>query len=107
AITPPARAIALGCAREGQVLLKRVIAIERDVVCVSKDGISVRGERAWRSPGAPDMAHELAFVGCVQLGAGEVFLATRHPRSCDSRYFGAVRAQAIEHIASPYLTDGD
>lgn len=73
-------------------LLKRVVALEGDEVCWDENEVFVNGElRANRIDGV-----KLCLLdGCVLLGADQVFLLNKHPRSVDGRYFGIQDADRI------------
>jgi conjugative transfer signal peptidase TraF len=87
-------------------LLKPVVAVEGDEVCVSEAGIWIRDQ--WYGPvlteanGLP-LPHPLPD-GCTTLAAGEVFVATATDRSLDSRYFGPVQLEMIRARAIPVWT---
>jgi type IV secretory pathway protease TraF len=87
-------------------LLKPVVAVEGDAVCVTEAGIWIRDQ--WYGPvlteahGRP-LPHPLPD-GCTTLSAGEVFVATATDRSLDSRYFGPVKIETIRARAIPVLT---
>jgi conjugative transfer signal peptidase TraF len=87
-------------------LLKPVVAVEGDEVCVTEAGIWIRDQ--WYGPvlteanGLP-LPHPLP-EGCTTLSAGEVFVATATDRSLDSRYFGPVNIHAIRARAIPVWT---
>jgi type IV secretory pathway protease TraF len=78
-----------------------VIAIAGDHIGLGERDMSVNGRIV---PGS----------GRIRLGAGEIsagrysveadelwVLSTSHPRSFDSRYFGAIRQSRIQGVASP------
>jgi conjugative transfer signal peptidase TraF len=87
-------------------LLKPVVAVEGDEVCVCEAGIWIRDQ--WYGPvlteanGLP-LPHPLPD-GCTTLAAGEVFVATATDRSLDSRYFGPVQLEMIRARAIPVWT---
>jgi conjugative transfer signal peptidase TraF len=83
----------------GDRFLKRVAATAGDCVCAEGENIvingSIRAHRARRdSRGAPLPW----WNGCRRLGRGELFLLGDAQTSFDSRYFGPVRASAIEGV---------
>ena len=85
-------------------LLKRVVALEGDVVCMAHgqyvvNGISISAIAAHDLLGRPLAAFE--FCGAVP--AGTAFVATPVASSLDSRYFGPVPLSALT-VASPLWT---
>jgi conjugative transfer signal peptidase TraF len=87
-------------------LLKPVVAVEGDEVCVTEASIWIRDQ--WYGPALTE-AHGLPLPhplpdGCTTLSAGEVFVATATDRSLDSRYFGPVKIETIRARAIPVLT---
>jgi len=85
-------------------LLKRVVALEGDVVCLARgryvvNGISISEIAAYDSIGRP-----LPTVGfCGRVAAGTAFVATPVASSLDSRYFGPVPVSILT-VASPLWT---
>lgn len=82
-------------------LLKPVVGLTGDVACVDSEGLWVRG--AWYGPvvetaGGQPVPH---LEGCVMVGEGEVFVASREPRSFDSRYYGPVPTPTVQARATP------
>ena len=84
-------------------LIKRVAAMEGDMVRISDSGVEVNGmllksserQSVFRPrPLAPDM--------CRRLGAHEVLLMSSHPLSFDSRYFGPLSDDCICTPLEPY-----
>lgn len=78
-------------------LVKRVAALDGDIVCAADDVISVNGRVV-----AERLAHDRlgrplpAWTGCHLLDDGEVFLLMDGvSNSFDGRYFGPVRRAAI------------
>ena len=77
-------------------LLKRVVAIEGDVVCLTGGWYRVNGSAI--SPVAPfdSIGRPLpAFSFCGPVPPGMAFVATPVPSSLDSRYFGPVPVRAL------------
>ena len=106
AVHAPPNAHALGCVREGQLLLKEVVAVGGERVCLS--GGQIHTPRGAYGKAAPKTAPALAWEGCKTLPEDTLFLATPHERSCDSRYFGWVSRSSVVGIATPILTiDGE
>ena len=78
-------------------LVKRVAALDGDIVCAAADVISVNGRVV-----AERLAHDRlgrplpAWTGCQTLGPDDVFLLMEDVTgSFDGRYFGSVRRAAI------------
>lgn len=100
---PPERAVELGCVRARQVLLKYVVGVPGDRVCVRDGSIYLDEDTSpvahtrRRPTGEPGL---LPTQGCVVVSPGHVWLATPHPRSCDSRYFGQVERAQVRARAS-------
>jgi conjugative transfer signal peptidase TraF len=85
-------------------LLKRVVALEGDVVCLARgqyvvNGISISPIAAHDSLGRPLPT----FDFCGRVTAGTAFVATPVASSLDSRYFGPVPLSALT-VASPLWT---
>ena len=79
-------------------LIKSVLAVEGDQVCYHIDRVSVPNgsdiSRLARDRLGREMPNK--FVGCVTLGAGEVWIASRDVQSgFDSRYFGSIHQNMI------------
>ncbi|HEX3905176.1 MAG TPA: S26 family signal peptidase [Polyangia bacterium] len=85
-------------------LLKRVVALEGDVVCLTRgqyvvNDVSISAIAAHDSLGRPLPA----FGFCGPVPAGTAFVATPVASSLDSRYFGPVPISALT-VASPLWT---
>ena len=85
-------------------LLKRVVALEGDVVCFARgryvvNGVSISEIAAHDSLGRPLPT----FDFCGRVTAGTAFVATPVASSLDSRYFGPVPLSALT-VASPLWT---
>jgi conjugative transfer signal peptidase TraF len=89
------------CPGGWEPLLKPVIAIPGDRIALSATGITVNGRAIPGSARMPLDAGEIP-AGSYSLKAAEVWvISTSHPRSLDSRYFGAIAQSRIEGIARP------
>ena len=89
-------------------LLKPVAAVAGEQVCVREETLWIRQQAYGRvyqhdATGQP-LPH---LTGCVTVGRGEVFLASRAPQSLDSRYFRAVPVSALTAQATPLVTWSD
>jgi conjugative transfer signal peptidase TraF len=89
-------------------LLKRVVALEGDVVSVSSSGVSINGRLL---PNSAPLSHDeagrllaMAQVGHFTLGANQAFLMGVTPTSWDSRYFGPVSLARCSGSFVPVLT---
>ena len=78
-------------------LLKRVAAIEGDVVCTSGDALFIDGRLVADRLASDWMGRPLPrWEGCETLGAGEFFLLMADvPDSFDGRYFGVTERRDI------------
>ena len=89
-------------------LLKRVVALEGDVVSVSSSGVSVNGELLANSaPLSRDEAGRpmaMAQLDQFRLGTDQAFLMGVTPTSWDSRYFGPVSLSRCSGSFVPVLT---
>lgn len=78
-------------------MIKRVVAIDHDVVCADGGGVSVNGR--WLAAGPLVDAKGRAmpsWQGCKPLSDGQVFLLMEeHLDSFDGRYFGVTDRQNI------------
>ncbi len=96
------------CAGGIQPVIKPVGAVPGDVVAVGPDGVQVNGVPLAHSPtaSADSQGRPLPHVpwGTRIVPEGQVWLlATTHPRSWDSRYFGPVPLHAIRGTARALL----
>lgn len=78
-------------------LVKRVAALDGDIVCAADDVISVNGRVVAERLARDRLGRPLpAWTGCQTLGPGDVFLLMEDVTgSFDGRYFGSVRRAAI------------
>ena len=99
---PPERAHELGCLGRDQLALKYLVAGPGQTVCLHPGRVRIEGAPLKVDPGpAPEAPPELAWRGCKTLAQDTYFLATPHPRSCDSRYWGPSRASELLGVADP------
>jgi conjugative transfer signal peptidase TraF len=90
---------------DGSFLIKPVVAVAPDVVCV-REGVLFINEVPF-GPLLPrdSEGRELPqYAGCLALAEGQVFLASPHPWSFDSRTFGIVDVHAIQGTVTPLWT---
>jgi conjugative transfer signal peptidase TraF len=89
----------------GAVLLKQVVALPGDQVCTN-DGIFRAGGEVIGSVLERDSLNRVLprHQVCGRVPEGKVYVASRHPRSFDSRYFGPVDIQDIRGRAIPLWT---
>ena len=86
-------------------LLKRVMALEGDIVCRCGNVIRVNDETVALALSSDRTTRNLPhWQGCRVLGAGEVFLLADHPESLDGRYFGVQKMTGILGPAHPVWT---
>ena len=72
-------------------LLKRVVALQGDVVCFADGQYRVNGAQISTIARRDSVGRPLpAFDFCRKVPVGTAFVATPHPSSLDSRYFGPV-----------------
>ncbi|NQE61491.1 S26 family signal peptidase [Caulobacter sp. RHG1] len=88
-------------------LIKRVAAVQGQVVCIQDDVVTIDG----RNVGAVlkrDRAGRLLNPStiCRPLRAEEVFLLNTAPRSLDGRYFGPLPRQSVVGRLTPLWTWG-
>jgi len=81
----------------GVPFMKRVLGKAGDTVCVAPDGnVDLNGEViGLHYPLDRDGRKMPAWSGCHSLSQDEYFVFGDHPRSFDSRYFGAVKRTDI------------
>lgn len=90
---------------DGSLILKRVVALPGDRVCV-RDGVLVVGDRVLGRVLEHDIAgrplpHDRR---CDRIQAGEIYVAATHPRSFDSRSFGPVAVRDLRGAAKALWT---
>ena len=87
------------------LLIKPVAAVAGDDVCARWGVLFINGEPFGRILTHDSLGRSLpAFRGCGVLPDGWVFLASHHPRSFDSRSFGAVDIHALQGTVTPLWT---
>ena len=85
-------------------LLKRVVALEGDVVCLARGQYVVNGVSISAIATRDSIGRSLPTFGfCGPVPAGNAFVATPVASSLDSRYFGPVPISAVT-VASPLWT---
>jgi conjugative transfer signal peptidase TraF len=90
---------------DGSLLIKPVAAVAGDWVCRGGYELFVNGRRFGTVLSADTEGRPLpSFGGCQVLGDGQVFLASPHPRSFDSRTFGPVDVGALQGTVIPLWT---
>lgn len=90
-------------------LIKPVVAIEGDIISVSKDGIFVNGKLIRNSqPNEKDSKGEILPIlktGIYPVKQGNIWLDSGYSqKSFDSRYFGAIPIDKGSQITSPIWT---
>lgn len=100
-VRPPSAVASLAATRDyvpaGVPLIKRMVALEGDIVCGDGRSVSINGEPVAARLEADRLGRPLpAWEGCRVLKTGELFLLMPDvPDSFDSRYFGAVRVESV------------
>jgi conjugative transfer signal peptidase TraF len=90
---------------DGSLLIKPVAAVPGDFVCARRGILFINGEPFGRILARDSQNRELpAFQGCGVLPEGQVFLASHHPQSFDSRSFGPVDVHALQGTVTPLWT---
>jgi conjugative transfer signal peptidase TraF len=105
AIPAPARDLIAGrYLPAGFHLLKRVVALEGDVVCFSDGHYRVNGVALSKIAHEDSLGRCLpVFDFCGRVPSGAAFVATPVSSSLDSRYFGPVPVSALT-VARPIWT---
>lgn len=105
AIPTPARPLIVGrYLPPGFRLLKRVVALPGDVVCLKSGQYQVNGVAISPISTVDSVGRPLpVFRFCGPVPAGMAFVATPVPSSLDSRYFGPVPLGALT-VARPLWT---
>jgi conjugative transfer signal peptidase TraF len=89
----------------GSLLIKPVAAVAGDVVCARRGILTINGEPYGRILTRDSQGRELpVYDGCGSLPEGQVFLASHHPASFDSRSFGPVDINALQGTVTPLWT---
>jgi len=97
------------CPDGSAVLLKRVAAVPGDTVTIGAGGLAVNGTLLANTRPLPfdskGRAMRAMRPGSYTVTADSFWVVADHdPRSWDSRYFGALPADALLGIAQPLLT---
>lgn len=78
------------------VLLKPVVATERDIVCRFGFHVYVNGRMRAKALRHDKLVRTLpSWKGCLRLGKGQFFVLSNRKGSFDSRYFGMVDQRQI------------
>jgi conjugative transfer signal peptidase TraF len=93
------------CPDGGAPLLKPVIAVPGDVVDLHDRRLAINGIPVPGTARLPYALSEQIPSGEYAVRSGQFWaVSTRHPRSFDSRYFGAVSVECIQGQAFKLLT---
>ncbi len=82
-------------------LLKPVAAVAGETACVRDGGLVIDDEhygRVYPEAGGYRLPH---MEGCLTVGEGHIFVASKAYRSLDSRYFGPVQVTEVTARATP------
>lgn len=89
----------------GAMLLKPMAAAEGDHVCTTTGVVVVNGKPIGKVLSQDSMGRPLPRADiCKVLGKGEIYLASSHPQSFDSRVFGPVRQGDLRGEATALWT---
>jgi conjugative transfer signal peptidase TraF len=87
------------------LLIKPVVALSSDRVCTDGGTLVVNGSMLGAVLAADGAKRPLPHAtGCGPLPQGQVFLASRYPKSFDSRTFGPVSLTQIRGTVTPLWT---
>jgi conjugative transfer signal peptidase TraF len=90
---------------DGSLLIKPVAAVAGDQVCVRRRILFINGAPFGAVLPRDSEDRELpVYAGCGVLPEGQVFLASHHPRSFDSRSFGPVDVHTLQGTVTPLWT---
>ena len=90
---------------DGSLLIKPVAAVPGDYVCTRAGIRFINGEPFGSVLSRDSEGRDLpVYRACGVLPAGQVFLASHHPRSFDSRNFGPVDVHALQGTVIPLWT---
>ena len=90
---------------DGSLLIKPVAAVAGDYVCARRGVLFINGEPFGTILSRDSEGRELpAYRGCGPLAEGQVFLASHHAQSFDSRTFGPVDVRALQGTVIPLWT---
>lgn len=79
--------------------IKRVAAMQGDVVCAENDTITINARTVAHRAAIDSAGRALPrWNGCIELGGDELFLLGDTSDSFDGRYFGIVRRSDIEGV---------
>lgn len=104
---PPSELSARPYARHN--LIKEVVAVEGDHVCIDARGVQVNGLTLANSVPLPTDRDGVPLprltLADYTLRPGELLtMSTHNPRSFDSRYFGPVSSSRVISVIEPLLT---
>ncbi|MFA4994123.1 MAG: S26 family signal peptidase [Bdellovibrionales bacterium] len=90
----------------GVSLVKRVAAVDGDVVCASSSVVAINDLKVARQLKADRVGRLLPrWNGCHRLKSDEYFLLGNTPDSLDSRYFGPVKSDRVIGRLEPLWTE--
>lgn len=93
----------------GVPLLKRIVALPRQIVCRHDREVTIDGIEMAEAQETDRFGRALpVWQGCQRIADGAVFLLNwQHRDSLDGRYFGPLPQSAVIGQAIPLLTDED
>lgn len=96
------------CTGGAEAVLKRVVAVEGDVVVTSEQSVEVNGAAILRSAtqSRDSSGRPLGHYpfGRHRLGRGDLWVFSPASRSWDSRYFGPIHAHQVTAVVEPVFT---
>ena len=86
----------------GGLLVKPIVAVGGDCVCTDSRALVIQGETFGRVLTEDSAQRPLPWAKvCGPLSEGQVFVASRHEKSFDSRTFGPVPIGALRGTVTP------
>ena len=90
---------------DGAYIVKPVIGLPGDVVCTKGGVLTVNGETVGavltEDAGGRPLPH---YDVCDRVPTGQLYVASHHPRSFDSRAFGPVSSLVVRGTVTPLWT---
>jgi conjugative transfer signal peptidase TraF len=87
---------------DGALLLKEVVATEGDRVCTDGGVLTIDGHVFGPVLDQDSRGRPLPQAGrCAPLARGELYVASPHPQSFDSRSFGPLESRDVRGVVTP------